>query len=123
MFYNDLAVYAGFGGVVFAKEEGVHIAQALGPTKKNIILQNHGILTAGGTVDEASAFFIALERACHNQILVTNMVLSNEVTKTYVGKEEAEYTKKNTGSPEVMYMQFKPEYELILKESGGDFLE
>lgn len=123
MFYNDLAVYAGFGGVVFAKEEGAHIAAAMGPTKKNIILQNHGLLTAGGTVDEAAAFFIALERACQNQIIVTNMIMSNEVTKTYVGKEEAEYTKKNTGSPEVMYMQFKPEYDLMLKESGGEFLE
>ncbi|KAI1613143.1 class II aldolase and Adducin domain-containing protein [Exophiala viscosa] len=123
MFYNDLAVYAGFGGVVFAKEEGAHIAAALGPTKKNIILQNHGILTAGGTVDEAAAFFIALERACQNQIIVTNMMSCNEVTKTYVGEEEAEYTKRGTGTPEVMYMQFKPEYELILKESGGEFLE
>lgn len=123
MFYNDLAVYAGFGGVVFAEEEGAHIAAALGPTKKNIILQNHGLLTGGGTVDEAAAFFIALERACQNQIIVTNMIVSNEVSKTYVGKEEAEYTKKQTGSPEVMYMQFKPEYELALKECGGEFLE
>lgn len=123
MFYNDLAVYAGFGGVVFAEEEGAHIAAALGPTKKNIILQNHGLLTGGGTVDEAAAFFIALERACQNQIIVTNMIVSNEVSKTYVGKEEAEYTKKQTGSPEVMYMQLKPEYELALKECGGEFLE
>lgn len=122
MFYNDLAVYKGFGGVVFAKEEGEHIAQALGPTKKNIILQNHGILTAGGTVDEAAAFFIALERACQTQAIVENMVLTTNLAKTYVGEEEAIYTKKNTGSPEVMYMQFKPEYELMLKECGGDFL-
>ena len=42
MFYEDLAVYEGFGGIVLAKEEGVHIATALGKTKKNVILQNHG---------------------------------------------------------------------------------
>ena len=122
MFYDDLAVYAGFGGVVFAKEEGEHIANALGPTKKNIILQNHGILTAGRTVDEAAAFFIALERACKNQLIVNNMAACNDVTKTYVGTEEAEYTKRQTGSHEVMYMQFKPEYDLALKECGGEFL-
>jgi ribulose-5-phosphate 4-epimerase/fuculose-1-phosphate aldolase len=122
MFYNDLSVYKGFGGVVLAKDEGVRIAAELGPTNKNIILQNHGLLTAGGTVDEAAGFFIALERACQTQIIVTNMILCNEVTKAYVGEEEAEYTKKQTGSPEVMYWQFKPEYELMLRESGGDFL-
>jgi ribulose-5-phosphate 4-epimerase/fuculose-1-phosphate aldolase len=125
MFYDDLAVYAGFGGVVFATEEGRHIANALGPKHKNIILQNHGLLTTGGTVDEAAAFFIALERACQTQALVDQMALASSQTlsKTFVGEEEAVYTKKNTGSPEVMYMQFKPEFDLILKESNGDFLK
>lgn len=42
MFYDDLSVYEGFGGVVLAKEEGENIARALGPTHKNVILQNHG---------------------------------------------------------------------------------
>lgn len=41
-FYNDLSVYEGFGGVVLAREEGEHIAEALGPVKKSVILQNHG---------------------------------------------------------------------------------
>lgn len=123
MFYNDLSVYTGFGGVVFALEEGARIAAALGPTNKNIILRNHGLLTAGGTVDEAAAFFVALERACHAQITVENLSAANPaLVKTFVGDEEAAYTKRGTGSPEVMYMQFKPEYEMVLKESGGDFL-
>lgn len=122
MFYNDLSVYPSFGGVVFASEEGKRIALALGPTKKNMLLQNHGSLTAGSTVGEAAAFFIALERACHNQLLVEAAVGPGNLQKTFVGEEEAEYTKKGTGSSEVMYMQFAPEYQLILKESGGDFL-
>ncbi|KXH31266.1 class II Aldolase and Adducin domain-containing protein [Colletotrichum salicis] len=128
MFYNDLSVYEGFGGVVLAKEEGEHIADALGPTNKNIILQNHGLLTAGGTVAEAAAFFIALERCCQSQFLVEQAVApgtngaAGGLKKTFVGEEEAQYTKDGTGTPEVMYMQFVPEYQLILKESGGDFL-
>ncbi|KAL6919797.1 hypothetical protein ACHAPO_008786 [Fusarium lateritium] len=121
MFYNDLAVYANFGGVVFAKEEGNRLADTMGPTKKNLILQNHGILTAGGTVAEAAAFFIALERACHTQLLVEAAAASG-LQKTFVGDEEAQYTKDGTGSPEVMYMQFKPEYDLIVAETKGDFL-
>lgn len=130
MFYNDLAVYPSFGGVVFAAEEGQKIADALGPTKKNIILQNHGLLTTGGTVAEAAAFFIALERACQTQFLVESAIAPGSVggtltrlQKTFVGDEEAEYTKNGTGTPSVMYMQFDPEYQLILKETGGNFLQ
>lgn len=42
LFHNDLSVYQDFGGTVLAKEEGMNLAKALGPTNKNIILQNHG---------------------------------------------------------------------------------
>ncbi|KAH7173725.1 class II aldolase/adducin N-terminal [Fusarium flagelliforme] len=124
MFYNDLTVYTNFGGVVFAKEEGSRLADALGDTKKNIILQNHGLLTSGGTIGEAAAFFIALERACQAQLLVEAAVAPNgsQLKKTLVSDEEAQYTKDNTGSPEAMYMQFEPEYQMLLKESKGDFL-
>lgn len=124
MFYEDLAVYSNFGGVVLAKEEGGRLADALGPTKKNMILQNHGLLTCGGTVAEAAAFFIALERACQTQLLVEAAVApgQSQVKKTFVNDEEARYTKDGTGTPEVMYMQFEPEYQMILKETGGDFL-
>jgi ribulose-5-phosphate 4-epimerase/fuculose-1-phosphate aldolase len=124
MFYDDLAVYANFGGVVFAKEEGAKLADALGKSKKNIILQNHGLLTSGGTVAESAAFFIALERACQCQLLTEAALAPNgsQLKKTTVSDEEAAYTKKGTGSPEVMYMQFEPEYQLILKETNGDFL-
>ncbi|CZR48382.1 hypothetical protein LB506_009361 [Fusarium annulatum] len=125
MFYKDLAVYANFGGVVFAKEEGNRLADALGATKKNIILQNHGLLTSGSTIGEAAAFFIALERACQAQLLVEAAVAPNgsQLKKSIVSDEEAQYTKDNTGSPEAMYMQFEPEYQMLLKESKGDFLQ
>ncbi|KPM41017.1 hypothetical protein AK830_g5512 [Neonectria ditissima] len=124
MFYGDLAVYTNFGGVVFAKEEGERIADALGSFKKNIILQNHGLLTAGGTIGEAAAFFIALERACQAQLLVESSIAPNgtSLKKTLVSDQEAQYTKDGTGTPEVMYMQFEPEYRHVLKVSGGDFL-
>ena len=128
MFFEDLAVYQNFGGVVFAADEGERIADALGETRKNAILQNHGLLTAGETVAEAAAFFIALERACQSQLLVESTVAvgsagtARGLAKTLVSEEEAEYTKRGTGSPEAMYMQFLPEYQLVLKETKGDFL-
>lgn len=142
MFYDNLAVYEGFGGVVLAREEGTHISNALGSAKKNLILQNHGyvfilafiillflpysrirrILTTGGTVDEAVAYFIALERACHNQILA-EAACANGIQKRYVGTEEAVFTCKSLTKPEVMFMQYKPEYDLEIVLSGGEFLK
>ncbi|PGH36933.1 hypothetical protein GX50_00167 [[Emmonsia] crescens] len=121
MFYNDLAVYEGFGGIVLAKEEGENISRALGK-KNNLILQNHGLITAGSTVGEATAFFIALERACQTQLLVEHAVIHTPgLQKKYVGDEEAAYTKNASGSAAAMYMQFVPEYELIFKETNGEF--
>lgn len=55
-FYKDHAVYPNFGGVVLDEEEGKRIAEHLGD-KKAIILQNHGLLTVGRTIDEA-AFWV-----------------------------------------------------------------
>ena len=78
-------------------------------------------MTSGGTIGEAVAFFIALERACQAQLLV-EAAAANGIPKKLVGAEEAEYTKQGTGKPEVLYMQFVPEYEMILKETNGDFL-
>ncbi|EPE09055.1 class ii aldolase and adducin domain-containing protein [Ophiostoma piceae UAMH 11346] len=125
MFYDDLSIYPAFGGVVHAAEEGKRIASALGPKNKNLIMQNHGLLTGGGTVAEAAAFFIALERACQTQVLVDTAIANSggQLQKTYVGEQEAIYTKEGTGTPEVMYMQFKPEYELVLEETKGAFLK
>ena len=128
MFYQDLSVYRNFGGAVFAPEEGKRLAAALGPKHKNIILQNHGLLTCGGTVGEAAAFFIALERACQAQLLTEAAIAPGSIgekhglRKSLVDDEEAAYTKNNTGNPEVMFMQFMPEYQMLLKESAGDFL-
>lgn len=41
-FWNAHVVYKNFGGMVLEREEGDRIAQALGPTAKAAILQNHG---------------------------------------------------------------------------------
>ena len=52
-FYKSHSVYNNFGGVVLDREEGKRIAHCLGPNGKLCILQNHGLLTVGQSVDEA----------------------------------------------------------------------
>ena len=67
-FYEDHGLFEDFGGVVYETSEGARIAQALG-AHKGVILKNHGILTAGPTVEAAAWWYIALDNACHTQLL------------------------------------------------------
>jgi hypothetical protein len=48
--YDEMAVYEEFGGAAVAAEEGVHIANALGPKKKTMTLQNHGYVSANDNI-------------------------------------------------------------------------
>ena len=50
-FHNDHVVYDSFNGVVLAEKEGNAIAACLGD-KKAALLQNHGLLTVGHTIEE-----------------------------------------------------------------------
>ncbi len=67
-FYQDHGLYDDYGGVVNDSEEGDRIAEALGD-KKAAILKNHGLLTAGGSVEEVAWWFISMERCCQAQMI------------------------------------------------------
>ncbi|WP_233858176.1 class II aldolase/adducin family protein [Paraburkholderia sp. HD33-4] len=67
-FYEDHALFDDFRGVVLDTTEGARIADALG-SHKAVILKNHGILTAGPSVEAAAWWYIALDNACHAQLL------------------------------------------------------
>ena len=67
-FYQDHALFDDYTGVVYETKEGDRIAEALGPCKA-VILRNHGLLTVGGSVDEAAWWFITMERSCQAQLL------------------------------------------------------
>ena len=94
-FYGTQAVYNDFGGVVLGDEEGRRIAEALGEKGRVIFLQNHGLLTTGGTVDEASYLFTCLERTCEVQLKVEAAGLP----KNYISKEAAEFTAATNADP------------------------
>ena len=94
-FFGIQAVYESFGGVAIEAEEGENIAKVLGKDKRVAILQNHGLLTAGGTVDEAAYLFTLMERTCEVQLLVE----SAKPEKKYIGQKEAEYTANVNADP------------------------
>ena len=67
-FYDDHGLFDDYTGVVNETSEGDRIAAALGD-KKAAILKNHGLLTVGGSVEEAAWWFISMERCCQSQIM------------------------------------------------------
>lgn len=64
-FHDDHVVYDSFNGVVLATKEGKDIAACLGD-KKAALLQNHGLLTVGKTIEEVCAvpFVERRENSC-----------------------------------------------------------
>ena len=72
-FFQTQVLFERFTGVVLDPEEGRRIAAALArPTpwpegNKVAILENHGILTVGETVDEAVFWFVLYEELCGDQ--------------------------------------------------------
>jgi ribulose-5-phosphate 4-epimerase/fuculose-1-phosphate aldolase len=90
-FYGSHSLYADFNGVVLDEAEGKRIAAALGPNKA-VILQNHGFLTVGKSVEEAAWLFITADQTAHAQLLAeaagTPKLIRPEVAEP-LGRERA----------------------------------
>lgn len=112
LFYDNQAVYHNFGGIVLAAEEGANIARALGPKNKCCILQNHGLLTLGATVDEAAYLFSALDKQCKVQLMI-EAAAANGIPKTVIDDEDAKFTAATIQYHENVYYNLHPEIELI----------
>ncbi|KAJ9397550.1 hypothetical protein DTO282F9_5555 [Paecilomyces variotii] len=121
-FYKSHAVYDNFGGVVLNREEGKRIAKALG-NGKAVILQNHGLLTVGQSVDEAAFWFISLDKTCMAQLLADAASAGSGHKKILISDEEAEYSYEQVGIPAKGWLAFQPYYDEILKRTSGDFLK
>ncbi|KAI7868096.1 class II aldolase/adducin N-terminal [Spinellus fusiger] len=68
-FYERHGILEEYNGVVFTADEGEKIVKALGENNKALILQSHGLLTTGYTVDEAIWNFYAMEKCCKSQLI------------------------------------------------------
>ena len=114
-FYGDHAVYDDFGGVVLDLDEGARIARALG-SHKAAILQNHGLLTVGRTVDEAAWWFITMERSCQVQLLAEAAAARTGEAPKQVSEAAARQSNSIVGTPFAGWFQFQPLYARIVKE-------
>lgn len=120
-FYDDHALYSDYGGVAVDLDEGQQIADALGPHKA-VILQNHGLLTVGQTVDEAAWWFITMDRSCQVQLMAEAAAAHSGQPLKLISEKSARQAYQIVGSPFSGWFQFQSLYARILKEQP-DFLD
>ncbi|KAK4504128.1 hypothetical protein PRZ48_005043 [Zasmidium cellare] len=121
-FHDDHVVYDSFNGVVLAEKEGKDIAKCLG-NKKAALLQNHGLLTVGHSIEEAVFWFVSLEKCCHSQLMAEAAAASRGEKPITIGAEEAVYTYKTVGTHRAGWFGAKPLFDMIHKETNGDYLQ
>ncbi|WP_283137155.1 class II aldolase/adducin family protein [Rhizohabitans arisaemae] len=113
VFYEDHGLYADFGGAAFDFEEGRRIAAALGDHKA-AILRNHGIITAGRSVEECVSWFVKMERSCQEHLLAYAAAAAGPPIP--IDPETARMTREDIGRPASGRNSFRPLWEMIVAE-------
>ena len=109
-FYETQAMYKDFSGVVEEVDEGDEIAKALGD-KKVIILQNHGILTTGPSVDIALWFYMSMERCCQAQLMA-----EAAGKPVIIPHDTAVKTRNFIANDVAAWASYQPAFDMIMKK-------
>lgn len=121
-FYKDHAVYRQFKGIVMSEEEGLNVASALG-SGKACLLQNHGLLTCGESIEAAVYWFTSLEKCCRIQLLTDAAASGQGVAPIKIDNEDAVYTYPSVGTPRAGWFAAQPMFAQMAKEAGPEYLE
>lgn len=108
-YYDDHSLLDDYTGIVLDLEEGRRIAERLS-AHKAVILQNHGLLTVGQSVDEAAWWFISMERCCEAQMRAEMVG-----TPKLIDEDSAKSTANIVGSHLGGWFSFQPLYERIVR--------
>lgn len=114
-FYNDHVVFDKYEGPSVTIEEGRIVAKALGACKA-AILQNHGLLTLGRSVEECAWWYISMERCCQAQLMAEAVA-----PPRLIRDDVAEATYKIQGNPGIGWFNFVPLWNMISKEQPDLF--
>jgi ribulose-5-phosphate 4-epimerase/fuculose-1-phosphate aldolase len=68
-FYDDQALVAEYDGVVSSKEQALRMARAIGD-RRVAVLQNHGLITLGQSIEQAVIDMLDMERTCELNLAV-----------------------------------------------------
>jgi len=113
-FYGGHSVVGDFSGVVLEADEGDRIASVLGDGRA-VILQNHGLLTVGPSLEIAVWRYLAMENACQAQFLVESVGGGK-----LVPHEVALHTAEQTSGP-ASENGFLPYFDIIARDQPDLF--
>ena len=109
-FFEDHALFNEYSGPVLELRDAKRIANTLRGCKA-AILQNHGLLTVGRTVDEAAWWFIAMERACQVQLMAEAVG-----PPIVIDPATARATRDHNGTHDAGWFSFQPLYSWIVRK-------
>ncbi|PVH68103.1 arad-like aldolase/epimerase [Cadophora sp. DSE1049] len=119
--YKAHSVYSNFGGTVFEGEEAQRLAYSVAGDTKAVILQNHGLLTVGSTVDEAMYLFMAMENLCEIQLKVEAACAGERgLKKILVTGKAAAYSHQMGSDPVTLYQEFQLYFKYEMWKSKGE---
>jgi ribulose-5-phosphate 4-epimerase/fuculose-1-phosphate aldolase len=110
-FFEDHALFDDYGGIVYDEDEGSVIARAIGKCKA-LILQNHGLITVGKSIEEAAYWMIALDNACRAQLMA-----EAAGKPVLVPADSARAISQTLGQPYYGWLSFQALYdEVVFKQ-------
>jgi ribulose-5-phosphate 4-epimerase/fuculose-1-phosphate aldolase len=115
-----MALYKDFRGVVVAEDEGIEIAKALGD-KKAALLQNHGLLTCGISIEACVFWFMSLDKCCHTQLLADAAVSGRGQPFVTIADDDAAHTHEVIGHEGAGRFSAKPIFDMMIHTSGDEY--
>jgi ribulose-5-phosphate 4-epimerase/fuculose-1-phosphate aldolase len=116
VFYQDQVLYTGYEGPSISVEQGRDIAEKLGD-KRSILLKHHGLITVGGSIEEAVHWFFTFDGCAQVQLLARAAG-----TCTPMSHEQALLAKDGFGDRQLGWFSFQLLYDEIVNEQP-DLLE
>ncbi|GEB55116.1 class II aldolase/adducin family protein [Streptomyces gardneri] len=109
-FYGDQVLYGDYEGPSISLAQGEDIADRLGD-KRAILLRHHGLITVGGSVDEAVHWFFTYEAAAQVQLLAA---AAGQVQP--MSHEQAEAARDGFGDRHLGWFSFQLLWDEIVHE-------
>jgi ribulose-5-phosphate 4-epimerase/fuculose-1-phosphate aldolase len=115
-FYGDQVSYNDYEGPSIAIEQGLDIAEKLGD-KRAILLRYHGLITVGGSLEEAVHWFFTFDSCARVQLM------ANAAGRpTNMSDEQARAARRGFGDPQLGWFSFQLLWDEITHEQL-DFLD
>jgi len=109
-FYEDQVFYDGYEGPSVSLAQGQDIAEHLAD-KRAILLRHHGLITVGGSVDEAVHWFFTYEACAQVQLLATASGTPRRMTD-----QQAKAAHAGFGDPQLGWFSFQLMWDEIVHE-------